>query len=34
MNREQSHVMVTLKGTFKRKTGEKWHILKLVDKTD
>ena len=26
--------MVTLKGIFKRKMGEKWHILHLIDVTD
>ena len=27
----KSHVMVTLKGWFKGETGDKWHMLLLVD---
>ena len=26
-----SHIVVTLKGRFKGETGEKWHMLPLVD---
>ena len=29
-----SHTMVTLKGWFKGKTGEKWHMLPLLDITE
>ena len=29
--KDLSHIMVTLKGQFKGKAGEKWHILLLVD---
>ena len=28
------HIMVTLKGRFKGETGEKWHMLPLVDITE
>ena len=27
----KSHVMVTFKGRFKGETGDKWHMLLLVD---
>ena len=30
MKKEQSHVMVTLKGQFKGENGKKWHMLPLV----
>ena len=29
--KEILHIMVTLKGQLKGKTGEKWHMLTLVD---
>ena len=32
--KDLSHIMVTLKGQFKGKAGEKWHILLLVDTTE
>ena len=31
--RNQSHIMVTLNGTFKVYMVEKWHMLPLVDAT-
>ena len=31
LKKEKSHVMVTLKGRFKGETGDKWHMLLLVD---
>ena len=31
IRRNQSHIMVTLKGIFKGETGEKWHMMPLVD---
>ena len=33
LGRNQSHAMVALKHRFKGETGEKWHILTLVDTT-
>ena len=34
LKREQSHIMVTFKGSFKVETGNKWHMLPLVYITD
>ena len=31
LEKEKSHVMVTLKGRFKGVNGDKWHMLLLVD---
>ena len=31
LKKEKSHVMVTFKGRFKGETGDKWHMLLLVD---
>ena len=31
MKKEKSHVMVTFKGRFKGETGDKWHMLLLVN---
>ena len=31
LKKDKSHVMVTLKGGFKGETGDKWHMLLLVD---
>ena len=33
LKKEQSRVIVTLKGRFKGETGEKWHMMPLVDIT-
>ena len=32
--KNQSYLMVSLKGIFKVETGRKWHMLSLVDVTD
>ena len=34
LRKGQSHVMVNLQGKFKGDTGEKWHMIPLVDETD
>ena len=33
LKKEKSHVMVTFKGRFNGETGDKWHMLLLVDIT-
>ena len=33
-NKDLSHIIVTLKGRFKGKNGEYWHMLPLVDTTE
>ena len=32
--KDLSHVIVTLKGRFKGRNGQKWHILTILDTTE